>query len=123
NYLGEGKPGFVPHRWASLQNSVEWIRAAGGIAVIAHPGRYKFTDIAFDALFKEFKSFGGVGIEVTTGSHSVDQYDYYAKVAKDYGFPAARGSDFHGAGESRVDLGALPPLPSGVKPVWHNWGW
>lgn len=120
-YLGDDKPGFVPHRWATLQNSVEWITGAGGIAVIAHPGRYKFSDLAFDALFNEFKEFGGAGIEVTTGSHSVDQYDYYAKVAKTYGFLASRGSDFHGPGESRVDLGGLPPLPSGLKPVWHDW--
>lgn len=120
-YLGDDKPGFVPHRWATLQNSVEWITGAGGIAVIAHPGRYKFSDLAFDALFNEFKECGGAGIEVTTGSHSVDQYDYYAKVAKTYGFLASRGSDFHGPGESRVDLGGLPPLPSGLKPVWHDW--
>jgi len=120
-YLGDDKPGFVPHRWATLQNSVDWITGAGGIAVIAHPGRYKFSDLAFDALFNEFKEFGGAGIEVTTGSHSVDQYDYYAKVAKTYGFLASRGSDFHGPGESRVDLGGLPPLPSGLKPVWHDW--
>jgi predicted metal-dependent phosphoesterase TrpH len=121
NYLGEGKPGFVPHRWATLQNAVEWIRGAGGMAVIAHPGRYKFSEQAFDALFQEFKELGGAGIEVTTGSHTVDQYDYYAKVANSYGFLASRGSDFHGPGESRVDLGALPPLPHGVKPVWHDW--
>lgn len=121
-YLGEGKPGFVPHRWATLQNAVEWICGAGGIAVIAHPGRYKYSELAFDALFKEFKDLGGVGIEVTTGSHTVDQYDYYAKVANRYGFLASRGSDFHGPDESRVDLGALPALPPGVRPVWHNWG-
>lgn len=121
DYLGEGKPGFVPHRWATLQNAVEWIRGAGGVAVIAHPGRYKFSDLAFDALFQEFKDLGGAGIEVTTGSHTVDQYDYYAKVAKTYGFLASRGSDFHGPGESRIDLGMLPPLPHGVTPVWHNW--
>lgn len=121
DYLGEGKPGFVPHRWATLQNAVEWIRSAGGIAVIAHPGRYKFTDLAFDALFSEFKDLGGAAIEVTTGSHTVDQYDYYAKVANNYGFLASRGSDFHGPGESRVDLGQLPPLPPGVKPIWHDW--
>lgn len=120
-YMGDDKPGFVPHRWATLQNSVDWITGAGGIAVIAHPGRYKFSDLAFDALFNEFKELGGAGIEVTTGSHSVDQYDYYAKVAKTYGFLASRGSDFHGPGESRVDLGGLPPLPSGLKPVWHDW--
>lgn len=121
DYLGEGKPGFVPHRWATLQNAVEWIRSAGGIAVIAHPGRYKFSDLAFDAMFSEFKDLGGTAIEVTTGSHTVDQYDYYAKVANNYGFLASRGSDFHGPGESRVDLGQLPPLPSGVKPIWHDW--
>ena len=121
DYLGEGKPGFVPHRWATLQNAVEWIRRAGGIAVIAHPGRYKFSDLAFDALFSEFKDLGGAAIEVTTGSHTIDQYDYYAKVANNYGFLASRGSDFHGPGESRVDLGELPPLPSGVKPIWHDW--
>ena len=121
NYLIEGKPGYVPHRWASLQQSVEWIKAAGGTAVIAHPGRYNFDAMAYDALFAEFKDLGGTAIEVITGSHTPDQYEEYAKVAQRYGFLASRGSDFHGPGESRVDLGALPPLPSSVKPVWHDW--
>ncbi len=121
HYLGDGAQGYVPHRWATLQNAVEWIRAADGVAVIAHPGRYKFTEMQFDALFNEFKELGGAAIEVTTGSHTPDQYDYYAKVANTYGFLASRGSDFHGPGESRVELGALPPLPSGVRPVWHDW--
>ncbi|MDB5840760.1 MAG: phosphoesterase [Herminiimonas sp.] len=121
NYLVEGKPGYVPHRWASLQQAVSWIRGAGGVAVIAHPGRYRFDAIAFDALFEEFKNLGGAAIEVITGSHTVDQYAEYAKVAKRYGFLASRGSDFHGPGESRVDLGELPPLPDSVTPVWHDW--
>ncbi|GGI17726.1 3',5'-nucleoside bisphosphate phosphatase [Oxalicibacterium faecigallinarum] len=120
-YLGEGNAGFVPHRWATLTDAVHWIRSAGGTAVIAHPGRYKFDDTSFDALFHEFRDVGGTAIEVTTGSHTVDQYEQYAKVANKYGFLASRGSDFHGPGESRVDLGALPPLPKGVKPVWHDW--
>lgn len=121
NYLTEGRPGYVPHRWATLQESVSWIRGAGGIAVIAHPGRYKYSDLAFAALFDEFKQLGGVAIEVVTGSHTVDQYSQYAKVANQYGFLASRGSDFHGPGESRVELGALPPLPDTVKPIWHDW--
>ena len=120
-YLTEGKPGYVPHRWASLQEAVSWIRDAGGIAVIAHPGRYKYSDLAFAELFGEFKQLGGTAIEVVTGSHTVDQYSQYAKVANQYGFLASRGSDFHGPGESRVELGALPPLPDSVKPVWHDW--
>lgn len=121
NYLTEGRPGYVPHRWATLQESVSWIRGAGGIAVIAHPGRYKYSDLAFAALFDEFKQLGGVAIEVVTGSHTVDQYSQYAKVTNQYGFLASRGSDFHGPGESRVELGALPPLPDTVKPIWHDW--
>lgn len=120
-FLTSGKPGYVPHRWASLADAVAWIHGAGGISVMAHPGRYKLSDTEFDALFEEFKQLGGMAIEVTTGSHTVDQYAQYAKVARRYGFLASRGSDFHGPGESRVDLGNLPPLPSGVKPVWHDW--
>lgn len=121
NFLTEGNPGYVPHRWASLEQSVRWIHGAGGIAVVAHPGRYKLSDLAFDAFFNEFKQLGGSGIEVVTGSHTPDQYGYYAKVATDYGFLASRGSDFHSPSESRIDLGALPPLPDSLTPVWHNW--
>lgn len=121
NFLTEGNPGYVPHRWASLEQSVRWIHGAGGIAVVAHPGRYKLSDLAFDAFFNEFKQLGGSAIEVVTGSHTPDQYGYYAKVAADYGFLASRGSDFHSPSESRIDLGALPPLPDSLTPVWHNW--
>jgi predicted metal-dependent phosphoesterase TrpH len=121
NFLTEGNPGYVPHRWASLEQSVRWIHGAGGVAVVAHPGRYKLSDLAFDAFFNEFKQLGGSAIEVVTGSHTPDQYGYYAKVATDYGFLASRGSDFHSPSESRIDLGALPPLPESLTPVWHNW--
>lgn len=120
-YLTEGKPGYVPHRWASLQEAVSWIRGAGGIAVIAHPGRYKFGVVGEGALFDEFKQLGGTAIEVVTGSHTPDQYAVYAEQARRYGFLASRGTDFHAPGESRVEFALLPPLPAGVKPVWHDW--
>jgi predicted metal-dependent phosphoesterase TrpH len=58
---------------------------------------------------------------VVTGSHTPDQYREYADVARRYGFYASRGSDFHGAGEGRIDLGQLPPLPADLKPVWERW--
>ncbi len=121
HYLVEGKPGFVPHRWATLEEAVSWIRAAGGRAVIAHPGRYPFTDLQLWAMIDRFRELGGEGIEVVTGSHTPDQYATFANVARRSGLLASRGSDFHGPGESRVDLGALPPLPSGLTPVWHDW--
>lgn len=121
NYLTDGKPGYVPHRWAALQDAVRWIRGAGGIAIVAHPGRYHFTDLQQHALLSEFKHAGGGGIEVVTGSHTPDQYEVYAKVAAKYGLLASRGSDFHGPEESHVELGALPPLPRSVTPVWYDW--
>ena len=120
-YLSEGKPGYVPHCWATLEQSVGWIRNAGGIAVIAHPGRYRFTPLAQGELFEQFKQLGGAAIEVVTGSHTPDQYPEYAQLANYYGFLASRGTDFHAPGESRVDFAALPPLPANVKPVWHDW--
>ena len=120
-YLSEGKPGYVEHRWATLAEAVGWIRGAGGVAVIAHPGRYRFSDMAQGVLFDEFKQLGGVAIEVVTGSHSPDQYPEYARLANDYGFLASRGTDFHAPGESRVDFALLPPLPANVKPIWHDW--
>jgi len=118
NYLVEGKPGFVPHQWANLEDTVAWIKQAGGVAVIAHPGRYDFTATQMDQLYERFKDFGGMGIEVITGSHTPDQYQTYGKIAEKYGFMASRGSDFHDPKESHVDLGALPLLPSNLTPVW-----
>lgn len=120
-YLGDGKPGNVPGKWATLEDSVRWIRAAGGTAVIAHPGRYKFTEQQFDALYSTFRDAGGTAIEVVTGSHRPDQYAEYAGIARYYGFQASRGSDFHSPDESDIDLGALPGLPAGLTPVWANW--
>ncbi|WJF91189.1 3',5'-nucleoside bisphosphate phosphatase [Paraburkholderia bonniea] len=120
-YLGDGKPGNVTHRWAKLADAVHWIQAAGGEAVIAHPGRYAYTPVEFDALFGEFIDLGGKAIEVITGSHTPDQYREYAEVAKRFGFEASRGSDFHAVEEGRVDLGSLPPLPSSLTPVWNRW--
>jgi len=121
NYLVEGKPGYVPHRWATLKDAVGWIRGAGGIPIVAHPGRYDLTDLELDAFLAEFKRLGGVGIEVVTGSHTVEEYGRFAAVAKNYGFLASRGSDFHAPGESQTELGSLPPLPPSVTPVWHDW--
>ncbi|MBN3792940.1 3',5'-nucleoside bisphosphate phosphatase [Burkholderia sp. Ac-20353] len=119
--LGDGKPGFVPHRWAKLSDAVQWIRGADGEAVIAHPGRYRYTPVEYDAFFGEFIDFGGRAIEVVTGSHTPDQYREYADVARRFGFEVSVGSDFHAPGEGRIELGSLPPLPSDLKPVWERW--
>jgi predicted metal-dependent phosphoesterase TrpH len=118
-YLTEGKPGFVPHRWATLKDAVGWITQAGGMAIIAHPARYGFTANEEFALFTEFKGHGGRGVEVVTGSHSAAEYVTYAETAKEFGLAASRGSDFHSPDESHTELGILPYLPGGLTPVWE----
>lgn len=118
-FLTEGKPGYVPHRWASLKDAVQWITAAGGMAVIAHPARYKFTANEEYALFTEFKAHGGRGVEVVTGSHTAAEYVKYAETAREFGLAASRGSDFHSPDESHTDLGKLPYLPGQLTPVWE----
>ncbi|WP_042301044.1 3',5'-nucleoside bisphosphate phosphatase [Paraburkholderia kururiensis] len=120
-FLGDGKPGYVPHRWAKLEDAIRWIKGAGGEAVIAHPGRYAYSPLEFDALFGEFIDLGGKAIEVVTGSHTPDQYAEYAAVARRYGFEASRGSDFHAPGPDSIELGSLPPLPDYLTPVWERW--
>jgi predicted metal-dependent phosphoesterase TrpH len=117
-YLVEGKPGFVPHRWATLKNAVTWITEAGGMAVIAHPARYRFSANEEYALFTEFKAHGGRGVEVMTGSHSSADAVRYTETAIEFGMLASRGSDFHSPDESHIDLGALPALPAKLTPVW-----
>ena len=118
-YLTEGKPGYVQHRWAKLGDAVRWITQAGGIAVIAHPARYRFTPIEEYALITEFIAHGGRGLEVMTGSHSAAEQIRYANTALEFDLLASRGSDFHAPGESRTELGSLPDLPGKLQPVWE----
>jgi predicted metal-dependent phosphoesterase TrpH len=121
HYLVSGKPGYVPHQWATLEEALAYIKAGGGIPVVAHPGRYQLTRTEMRKFLGEFRDGGGAGIEVITSSHTPEQFLEYAILAKEFGFLASRGSDFHGPGESRVDLGKLPDLAADLKPVWHDW--
>ncbi len=120
-FLVKGKPGYSPHQWAELGEALRWIRAAGGIAVLAHPGRYDMGAGTMRELLAEFKALGGGGIEVVTGSHRAEQFPVFAKYSVTYGFLASRGSDYHGPGESFTELGGLPELPAMCEPVWRDW--
>ena len=120
-YLTPGKPGYVPHPWPSLAEALGWIRAAGGVAVIAHPGRYRMSNKELGKLFEAFRDLGGEAIEVASGSHTLEQVAHFGRQARHYAFMGSQGSDFHGPDESYVDLGRSLPLPEGVLPVWNNW--
>ena len=126
NYLVKGKPGYVPHQWAELADAINWIRGSGGVAVLAHPGRYTSGRKAMGQktlreLLREFADLGGQGIEVVSGSHTPEQYAEFARYAKEFDLLASCGSDYHGPGESYRDLGRLPDFPLECRPVWQAW--
>ncbi len=120
-YLTPGKPGHVAHEWAALSQAVGWIHAAGGQAVVAHPGRYRLDAGEMRRLLTEFRDTGGDAIEVVSPSHSRAQYGEFATHARLLGLRGSCGSDWHGPGESRMELGTMPDLPAGVVPVWKDW--
>jgi len=119
-YLVEGKPGYVLHRWAQLSHAVRWIVDAGGVAVIAHPGRYRFSANELWALATEFRELGGGGLEVVTSNHGAAETQRFTELAVEFGFAASRGSDFHGPGESQAELGRVGTLPPRLTPVWDR---
>ena len=119
-FLTRGNPGYVEHQWTTLENAVGWIRASGGMAVIAHPGRYAFKAHQLHVLLDEFRALGGEGIEVITGSHHPSEYGKFADLARAFSLKASRGADFHAPGEG-IDIGRLPALPHYCQPVWQNW--
>lgn len=123
SYLVPGKPGYCRFDWTTLANAVGWIRSAGGIALIAHPGRYSLSAAAFADLIAEFHAAGGTGIEVVTGNHSAEQFRLFGALARQHGLLASRGSDFHAPEESGIDLGALPALDARLDPVWRKLGY
>jgi predicted metal-dependent phosphoesterase TrpH len=120
-YLATGKPAYVPHRWATLEEAVGWIRASGGVAVMAHPGRYGLKPMMRDEMLAQFQRYGGEAIEVVTGSHRPEEYAAWQRVAKEFGFLASRGADYHGPGESPIEPGRMPALHASAVPVWSRW--
>lgn len=120
HYLARGKPGYVEHVWATLEDAVGWIKGAGGLAVIAHPGRYRLSHVEMDILFDKFRELGGDAVEVACGAHDGGQVLAFARMARKFGLMASRASDFHGPEDSPIDLGRAPPLPPDLTPVWSR---
>ncbi|QKT05093.1 PHP domain-containing protein [Ectothiorhodospiraceae bacterium 2226] len=120
-YLTQGKPGHVPGQWASLEEALGWIHGAGGQAVLAHPARYKLTRTKLNILLEEFRAAGGEGLEVISGSHAPRDSVLMATFARRHGLLASVGSDFHDPDGGYAELGRLPELPAGCRPIWHTW--
>ena len=120
-FLIKGKPGYVTHQWASLAESVQWIHAAGGQAVLAHPARYLMGKERLRLLITEFRELGGEAIEVVSSSHTPAQVPVIADLAVEFGLLASAGSDFHAPGEGGRELGRMPAMPARCTPVWSTW--
>ncbi len=120
-FLVKGKPGYFEHEWASLEDAVGWITNSGGIAVLAHPGRYDIGRVNMLTLFHEFRELGGKAVEVVTGSHTPEMVPHFARLAHQFDLLASTGSDYHGPGQTFIEMGRLPDLPAMCKPVWHDW--
>lgn len=120
-YLGPGKRADVPIPWMPLEEGVAILRAAGGMAVLAHPGRYDMTRTKLRELLGVFRVAGGEGMEVATATEKPDMVRYLAQLSVQFGLLASQGSDFHGAHMPWIDLGRFPELPAGCRPVWQRW--
>lgn len=123
-YLGRGCPGHTPTVWVPIEEAIAWIQGAGGVAVLAHPARYKLSSGKRRKLLAEFKAGGGHAIEVVSGAHSADDARRFAQFAQEFGLEASLGSDYHGpleAGGSWARPGSLAPLPPECTPVWRRW--
>ncbi len=118
-YLGAGKIGDVKSGWVTMSEAVEVITASGGIAVVAHPNDYQMTRTKLMTLFDEFQAHGGQAIEVISGRQPRSITEKYAHIARERGFYASVGSDFHRPLSYGCDVGQLSELPSDLLPVWR----
>jgi predicted metal-dependent phosphoesterase TrpH len=118
-YLAKGKPAFVSTAWTELDQTIDWINNAGGVAILAHPLRYKLTASWLRRFLTAFKEMGGAGIEVVTGRSSPDEIRKTAAYAQKFDLHGSIGSDFHTPNNPWVELGRLNPLPNNIKPVWE----
>jgi predicted metal-dependent phosphoesterase TrpH len=122
-FLVHNKPGYVSGKWAEMEAALGWIRGAGGLALIAHPARYRMTASKLRRLVGEFRECGGVGMEVVSGSHTRDNIQTMAALCRNEGLLASSGSDYHGPENCWIKLGQLPALPAGCTPVWESEHW
>ena len=122
-YLAAGKPAYVATDWATVPEAVSWIRSAGGVAVVAHPGRYRITRTKLTKLLACFKEAGGEGMEVLYSGQELAKTKDLARLSKQFGLSASAGSDFHGYTYPGMRFGGLGEMPSLCQPLWETDLW
>ncbi len=119
-YLAAGKVGDVKKTWADLPQIIDWIVAANGIAVLAHPLKYSLTNSKLKRLLQAFKLLGGQGMEVVSGQQTTDQTRHMSRLCTELDLLASCGSDFHSPEAHWTELGRFSPLPAELRPVWDS---
>ncbi len=120
-YLGAGKPGDIKQMWPEIGDVVEWINQSGGVAVLAHPAKYKMTRTKLRALACDFADVGGKGLELISGKQPVGLAEELAKIAAKYQLRGSCGSDFHVPGQAWQELGQFGEMPRSIEPIWGEW--
>lgn len=120
-YLKPGMPGYVEHEWARLHEAVAWITGAGGVAVLAHPGRYDMGPETLRVLLTEFKRLGGGALEVSSGCHGIADVARFGRLCRELGYAASCGTDYHATNEGAREPGLNGDLPDGCEPLWKRW--
>lgn len=119
-YLGNGKPAAVPMPWTDMTTAISWIKAAGGVAVLAHPARYGLSQTKLRLLLADFQQVGGDAMEVSTANEKPNVILNLAALAQRFGLYASQGSDYHGINMPWLKLGKFSELPVGCKPIWET---
>lgn len=119
-WLGKGKRAYVAPKWITLSEAIEWIQAAGGRAVLAHPSHYDMTTKWLRRLIAEFSQSGGDGIELNYPNLTPAKQTLLVSMAKENKLLGSQGSDFHFPSRW-TELGRRSKLPDDIKPIWHDW--
>jgi len=119
-YLVRGKPGFINLQWPEFSQVAKWIYDAGGVPVLAHPMRYKFSRSKLIRLIEDMKPAGINAIEVSTPTVNEQQATMLTQLAVEFELSASMGSDFHAHGQPWAILGRVKPLPDSLTPVWSH---
>ncbi|OLO11140.1 phosphatase [Chromohalobacter japonicus] len=119
-YLGAGKPGDVKTHWPYLSEVVEWIRDSQGIAVLAHPLRYRLTHRKRSQLLDSFREAGGEAAELISGHQNADVGRDLARQLEARDLMGSQGSDFHYPGGPLAPGVMSAPPRCSVTPVWRH---
>lgn len=120
-FLTGKKPGSVSGKWAQFDKVIKWIHNAGGVAVLAHPLRYRMTRTKVQRMLSHLSNAGLDGVEVVTAHSTDEEITLMSKWADEYDLLYSRGSDYHGWSNQKIKIGYLKDFPNPDRALWREW--